>query len=142
LGLAEVIVRHCLEKTAEERFQSARDLAFALEISGQAACLPDAKGILIDRDSDLMRLDLASGAATPVVGVDARTLFIVDAAGKWLAYKTSECGTVGISAVPVAGGTPRLVVTARSCSIPEGGRRETSSSSGCGAFDNHIGASC
>jgi Tol biopolymer transport system component len=34
----ERIVRHCLEKNAEERFQSARDLAFALEaISGISA---------------------------------------------------------------------------------------------------------
>jgi WD40 repeat protein len=34
----DAIVRHCLEKTPEERFQSARDLAFALEgLSGSAS---------------------------------------------------------------------------------------------------------
>jgi len=36
--LLERIVRHCLEKSAEERFQSARDVAFALEsLSGGSA---------------------------------------------------------------------------------------------------------
>jgi len=48
----ERIIRHCLEKNAEERFQSARDLAFDLEmisgvsgttISGQAALPAEAK---------------------------------------------------------------------------------------------------
>ena len=33
----ERIVRHCLEKNAEERFQSARDLAFALESASQTS---------------------------------------------------------------------------------------------------------
>ena len=32
----EPIVRHCLEKRPEERFQSARDLAFALQSLGSA----------------------------------------------------------------------------------------------------------
>jgi len=51
-GALERIIRHCLEKNAEERFQSARDLAFDLEmmsgVSGasatnQAIAVPEAK---------------------------------------------------------------------------------------------------
>jgi Tol biopolymer transport system component len=82
------------------------------EFSGQMAWLPDEKNILIQRDGGLMKLDIASGAAMPIGGAKARTLFAVDAAGKWLAFETSGRGTVNIAAVPVAGGTPRLVVTA------------------------------
>src|SRR5262249_45600055 len=44
----ERIVRHCLEKSPDERFQSARDLAFNLEalsgLSGQTAASPAASG--------------------------------------------------------------------------------------------------
>ena len=82
------------------------------EVSGKTAWLPDQKKILIQRDNGLMKLDLASGATMAVAGAKARTLFAVDAAGKWLAYQTSERGVVDIAAIPVAGGTPRLVVTA------------------------------
>jgi Tol biopolymer transport system component len=45
----ERIVRHCLEKNPEERFESARDLAFDLEalsgISGSAAAVPSAPAV-------------------------------------------------------------------------------------------------
>jgi serine/threonine protein kinase/tetratricopeptide (TPR) repeat protein len=36
----EAIVRHCLEKAREDRFQSARDLAFALESAGRQLSTP------------------------------------------------------------------------------------------------------
>jgi Tol biopolymer transport system component len=73
---------------------------------------PNAGEIFIERGAGLARLDLASGVSTPIAGAAARTLFAVDGSGKWIAYQTSDRGRVEIAAVPVAGGTPRLVVTA------------------------------
>ena len=82
------------------------------EFSGDTAWLPGKEEILIQRDGGLTKLDLASGATTPVAGANARTLFVVDTTGKWLAYQVIERGTIEIAAMPVAGGTPRLIVTA------------------------------
>jgi len=72
--------------------------------------LPGGKA-LVQRGDALVRLDFASGATTPIDGVKARTLFSVDRAGQWLAYQSSEGGPMGITAVSVVGGTPRLVAT-------------------------------
>jgi Tol biopolymer transport system component len=66
----ERIVRRCLEKNADERFQSARDVAFALEaLSGSsgAAVLPGAHG---GRGRRFPRFLLIAGAlALPVLGL-------------------------------------------------------------------------
>jgi Tol biopolymer transport system component len=59
-----------------------------------------------------VRFDLASGAATPIAGGKARTLLSADRAGQWLAFQTSDGSTMGIAAVPVAGGAPHPVATA------------------------------
>ena len=82
------------------------------ETSGQMAWLPDGKMVLIQRRDALMRVDLASGATTPVPGARVRTLFAVDESGQWIVYQVSEGGPVGVAAIPVAGGTPRTIVTA------------------------------
>jgi Tol biopolymer transport system component len=52
--LLDRVVRHCLEKSAEERFQSARDVAFDLESlsanpSGVAAAIPHRKPLIARR---------------------------------------------------------------------------------------------
>jgi Tol biopolymer transport system component len=41
-----------------------------------------------------------------------RTLLAVDASGQWIAYQVTDSGFAGIAAIPVAGGTPRTIVTA------------------------------
>ena len=79
---------------------------------GQAAWLPDARSLLISRGAAVLRVDLASGKTSPVPGVDGHTLFIVDNQGKWVAFQTSEGGPMKLSAVPITGGTPQVVVTA------------------------------
>jgi Tol biopolymer transport system component len=80
--------------------------------SGGMAWLPGGKKILIQNDNALSQLDLESGATTPVRGANSRTLFAVDSAGEWIAFQTSERDVLNVAAVPTAGGTPRLVVTA------------------------------
>jgi Tol biopolymer transport system component len=80
------------------------------DFSGQMTWLPDRKAI-VQRGEDLLRLHLASGASTPIAGVKARTLLSVDRTGQWLVYQSSEGDRMGLAAVPVAGGTPRLVST-------------------------------
>jgi len=79
---------------------------------GQAAWLPDARALLISRGRDVLRFDLASGQTTPVPGADGRTLYVVDGQGKWLAFQTSDRGSMHISAVPIAGGAPRVIYDA------------------------------
>lgn len=80
---------------------------------GHVAWLPDGK-VLVRRGGTLIRLDLASGVTAPIAGVKAqtaRTLLTVDRGGEWVAYQISEGGSMRVAAVPVAGGTPRLVAT-------------------------------
>jgi Tol biopolymer transport system component len=79
---------------------------------GQAAWLPDARSLLISRGATVLRVDLASGKTSPVPGVDGHTLFVVDNQGMWVAFQTSAGGPMTLSAVPIAGGIPRAVVTA------------------------------
>ncbi len=79
------------------------------EFSGEMAWLPDGKA-LIQRGDSLMRLDLATGTTTaPIAGAKVQTLLSVDRQGQWLAYQSSERGRLGLAAIPVAGGTPRVV---------------------------------
>jgi TolB-like protein/Tfp pilus assembly protein PilF len=64
----EGIARHCLEKAREDRFQSARDLAFALESSGQR--LPAARpiasaGAAAERDRAIAVLPFANVSPDP-----------------------------------------------------------------------------
>jgi Tol biopolymer transport system component len=80
------------------------------DFSGQMIWLSDRK-MLIQRGETLLRLDPATGATEPFPGAKARTLLSVDRTGQWLAYQSSEGGEMNIMAVPVAGGTPRLVST-------------------------------
>jgi Tol biopolymer transport system component len=82
------------------------------ETSGETAWLPDGKTVLVHRGDALMRVDIESGALTRVAGAKVRTLLAVDESGKWIAYQVSEGGPVGIAVIPVAGGSPRTIVTA------------------------------
>ena len=66
----------------------------------------------MQRGDNLVRLDLASGVTAPIAGAKARTLLSVDRMGQWIVYQSSEGGPMNVAAVPVAGGTPRLVSTA------------------------------
>src|SRR2546430_2049288 len=61
----ERIVQHCLEKSPEERFQSARDLAFDLEvISGVSGSAPNVKTL---RDRKSRRALMVAAVAAAVV---------------------------------------------------------------------------
>ena len=79
-----------------------------LDSSEVAAWLPDRK-LLVQRGDTVLRVDPATGATAPLAGVKARTLLAVDRSGQWLAYQSSGGGPMNVMAVPVAGGTPRLV---------------------------------
>jgi Tol biopolymer transport system component len=78
--------------------------------SGELGWLPDGTA-LIQRGDSVLRLDLASGATTPLTGAKARTLLSVDRAGQWLAYQDADAGRIVLAAVPLAGGTPRRIPT-------------------------------
>ena len=83
----ERIVRHCLEKRPQERFQSARDLAFDLEaLSGSSeASTPKAA---VASPSKGMRRALAAGAA-----------MLLLAAAAWVGYRAGS-GAPRASAAP------------------------------------------
>lgn len=73
------IVRHCLEKNPEERFQSARDVAFGLDtLSGVSSTSTTA---LAARKSDPRKWLLSSGAVLVLLVLGA-------AAGRFLGLKT------------------------------------------------------
>jgi hypothetical protein len=81
-----------------------------LSVLGMVAWMPDARSMLVPRGDAVVRLDVESGRTEPIAGLDGRTLFIVDASGKWVVFQTSERGNMRIAAVPIGGGTPRVVV--------------------------------
>ena len=70
----ERIVRHCLEKNAEERFQSARDLAFALESVSQTS---GEQGVVAAPRRKLRSAALVAAAA----------LVLLAAVGGWLVLR-------------------------------------------------------
>jgi Tol biopolymer transport system component len=75
----ERLMRHCLEKSAEERYQSARDLAFALEaLSGAAASSAVAQDVAYVRLR--RRLWLLLAALVLIAAVAVAAFF----AGKWV----------------------------------------------------------
>jgi Tol biopolymer transport system component len=80
------------------------------DYSGEMVWLPDRK-VLVQRGDTVSRLDITSGAAAPIAGLNARTLLSVDRTGQWLAYQSSETGPGGLAAFPIAGGAPRVVAT-------------------------------
>src|SRR5262249_37618462 len=75
--------------------------------------MPDGKKVLVPRGDGVNLLDLASGRSVLVPGTDARTLFVVDASGKWVAFQTSRGGPMTVAVVPISGGTPRVVIDAK-----------------------------
>ena len=97
----ERILRHCLEKRAEERFQSARDLTFALESSLDARSGSDVGAVRPTRiprrwliGAALLALGLASGVA---IGVFAPRWFqpvASDSTAPQFRQLTFERGTV------------------------------------------------
>jgi hypothetical protein len=72
------IIRHCLEKNPAERFQTARDVAFALEaLSGSATSTTAreaARDVPIDRPRSRVPVWLMAAAALMVVGIVAAWL--------------------------------------------------------------------
>jgi serine/threonine protein kinase/Tol biopolymer transport system component len=78
--------------------------------AGAPVWMPDGKSILIPHGDTLLRLDLLSGRTTPVPVADARTLFVVDASGQWVAFQIFQGGSMTLAAVPIAGGAPRVVL--------------------------------
>src|SRR5262249_4097672 len=77
---------------------------------GAAVWLPDGKSFLIPRGDELVQLELATGKTIPVPGASARTIYVVDAAGQWVAFQTNRDGQTTIEAVPLTGGKPRTVI--------------------------------
>jgi Tol biopolymer transport system component len=84
----------------------------ATEVSGPATWMPDGKRILIPRGDGVFQFDLASNQAIPVPGAVGRTLTLIDPSGQWVVSQVSSGGTYGLTAVPISGGAPRVVVPA------------------------------
>jgi Tol biopolymer transport system component len=82
------------------------------EISGFATWMPDGKRILIPRGDDVFQFDLASGKTIPVSGANGRTLILRDPSGQWVVSQVAQGESLALSAVPVTGGTPQVVVAA------------------------------
>jgi Tol biopolymer transport system component len=80
------------------------------EMTGPATWMPDGKRILIPRGDTVVQFDLASGQTIPVPGVDARIQVVVDPSGQWIVSQVTEGEAFGVAAVPISGGTPRVVV--------------------------------
>jgi len=80
------------------------------DLSAPYSWMPDGRSLLALKGDELALVDIALGTARSLAGTKTRTLFAVDAAGRWIAFQTTEKGNVDIAAVPVAGGSPRLVV--------------------------------
>ena len=59
------VVRHCLEKSPDERFQSARDLAFDLQAITETSGVPAAAG---PREASAFRPAFLAGRRTPARG--------------------------------------------------------------------------
>jgi Tol biopolymer transport system component/tRNA A-37 threonylcarbamoyl transferase component Bud32 len=65
----ERILRHCLEKRPEERFDTAHDLAFAIETAMGASSAPPISAAAEKRRRPALRLALAAVAAAAALGV-------------------------------------------------------------------------
>jgi Tol biopolymer transport system component len=82
------------------------------EISGPSMWMPDGKRILIPRGDGVFQFDLATNQAIPVPGANGRTLVLADPSGQWVVAQLDRGGSLALSAVPVAGGTSRVVLPA------------------------------
>jgi serine/threonine protein kinase/Tol biopolymer transport system component len=65
----ERIVRHCLEKSPEQRFHSAHDLAFDLEAQSTSSGAPSTIGRIKARRGPLVRAPLLLAAAAAALGI-------------------------------------------------------------------------
>jgi Tol biopolymer transport system component len=82
------------------------------EMTGPATWTPDGKSVLIPRGDSVFRFDLASGQTIEVPGVNGRIQAVVDPSGQWVVSQLTEGGAFALAAVPISGGTPRVVVPA------------------------------
>ncbi len=82
------------------------------ESSGAATWMPDGKRLLIPRGDDVFQFDLASGKTIPVPGANGRTLVFCDPSGRWVVSQVAQGESLALSAVPITGGTPQVVVAA------------------------------
>jgi serine/threonine protein kinase len=82
------------------------------DYSGEMIWLTGGKA-LIGRNGKVLRLDLSSGATEPIEGPKARTIMTTDPSAQWLAYQTTEGGTVKVSVVSTAGGSSHAVNTGK-----------------------------
>jgi eukaryotic-like serine/threonine-protein kinase len=93
------IVRHCLEKNPDERFQSAQDLAFALQSSSTSDSTPSASAVLAGSTS----------AATPRRGRERVA---------WAIATVFCVSTIGLAIVPYLRRTPAAPVLRVAIPLP------------------------
>ena len=77
---------------------------------GLSAWLPDGKSLLGIRAGGVVRIDLATGSAVPIPGASTKTWFVVDQAGRWIAFQSDQEGRMTMGAIPVGGGKTRSVL--------------------------------
>lgn len=88
----EPIVRHCLEKRPEERFQSARDLAFALQSLGTGSAISQASGAVPAASGAGLRMRRRPSPTAVVVA--AGLAIAAFAAGRAIGHQPAAAGGV------------------------------------------------
>jgi Tol biopolymer transport system component len=80
------------------------------DATGPSSWMPDGKRILIPREDAVFQFDIATSRSIPVPGANGRTLSFHDPSGQWVVSQMDQSGSLALSAVPIAGGAPRIVV--------------------------------
>ena len=79
-------------------------------VSGPPSWMPDGKHILIPRGDGVFQFEIATNRSIPVPGANGRTQSFPDPSGQWVVSQQDQGGTLALSAVPIGGGAPRIVV--------------------------------
>jgi Tol biopolymer transport system component len=115
LASIEPVIRHCLEKQPDERFQSARDLAFALQALGGSASTTTTSGHVVAVDAPVRpnrrQFGMLPMAAVVVLAAGALALMYVSMQGKEeprLPLRAELLAPAGVEFDPVVTGAMAL----------------------------------
>ncbi|MGE5198888.1 MAG: hypothetical protein ACM3H9_04555, partial [Rhodospirillaceae bacterium] len=80
------------------------------ETDGNLVWLPDSQALIMNDGDSLALYDLRTRTKRRIEGANTRTLSAVDEQQRWVVFQTGDRGTIDLAAVPIGGGTPRVVV--------------------------------